>query len=116
MKIRAKGLNGKVIVLVAVIIAAGLIAALVLLPTSAKAKRVAEQLDLGAKYLSELNYEQAIAAYETAIEIDPKCEEAYLGLADVYIATGDYDKAVEILQKAEEEIGDDAEHIKEKLQ
>ena len=97
-----------------------------------------EQLDLGMKYLEELDYEQAILAFTKAIEIDPKQAEAYiarggayiasgetadnlaaaladyeavlsfdeanpdawLGLADVYIRMGEYDKALEILQKA----------------
>jgi len=106
MKVHTKGMN-KIFLFVAItLIVIGLIVALVLLvPTSVKAKKVEEQLDLGAKYLSELNYEQAIVAYETVIGIDPKCEEAYLALADVYIATGEFDKAEEILKKAEEEIG-----------
>lgn len=39
-------------------------------------RRLQEQLRLGEKYLTELDYEQAIAAYRAAIEIDPRCEEA----------------------------------------
>ena len=107
MKVQAKGLNKKVLFIVIALIAAGLVAALVLIPTSAKAKKVEEQLNLGAKYLSELDYEQAIVAYEAVIKIDPKCEEAYLALADIYIATGDFEKAEEILKQAEETIGVD---------
>lgn len=57
-----------------------------------------EQLDLGNKYLNELNYEQAIIAYETAIEIDPMGVDAYLGLADTYEKQGNYDKTLEVLQ------------------
>lgn len=57
-----------------------------------------EQLDLGNKYLNELNYEQAIIAYETAIEIDPMSVDAYLGLADTYEKQGNYDKTLEVLQ------------------
>ena len=56
-----------------------------------------EQLDLGDKYLSELDYEQAIIAYEAAIEIDPMSVEAYLGLADAYVAMEEYDKAINSL-------------------
>ena len=61
-------------------------------------KRLAEQLDLAERYLSELDYESAIAAYEAAIEIEPKCEEAYLGLADIYIEQEEYEKAADILE------------------
>ena len=116
MKVQTKGYNKKFLFIAIVLIAVGLVAALVLLPTSAKAKKVEEQLNLGAKYLSELDYEQAIAAYEAVIKIDPKCEEAYLALADIYIATGAFDKAEEILKRAEEEIGAEAQFLEEKRQ
>ena len=56
-----------------------------------------EQYDLGVRYLAEGNYEEAIIAFTAAIEIDPKREEAYVALADVYYATGDTAKAEEIL-------------------
>lgn len=56
-----------------------------------------EQYDLGVRYLSDGNYEEAVIAFTAAIEIDPKREEAYVGLADVYYATGDTAKAEEIL-------------------
>jgi endonuclease/exonuclease/phosphatase family metal-dependent hydrolase len=37
-----------------------------------------------------MNYEQAVAAFEAAIEIDPKNVEAYKGLVDAYnYCTGD---------------------------
>ena len=49
-----------------------------------------EQYDLGVRYLSEGNYEEAIIAFNAAIEIDPKRAEAYLSLADVYLALEDY--------------------------
>ena len=35
-----------------------------------------EQYDLGVRYLSEGNYEEAIIAFTAAIEIDPKRAEA----------------------------------------
>ena len=60
--------------------------------------RVSRLRNLGDRYLSELDYESAIAAYEAAIEIDPKCEEAYLRLADIYIEREEYEKAAEILE------------------
>ncbi len=48
-----------------------------------------EQYDLGVRYLSEGDYEQAIIAFTAAIEIDPKRAEAYLGRADAYIGSGE---------------------------
>lgn len=58
-------------------------------------RKLSRQLDLGAKYLSEENYEQAIAAFDVAISIDPKNVGAYLGKADAYIgmANGEMEKA-----------------------
>lgn len=115
IKVQEKRKNSKIIVaMVAAVIAVLTILAIVLVSSSgATAKKVKEQLSLGEKYLTELDYEQAIAAYELAIELDPKCEEAYLGLAEVYIAAGEFDKAEEILDKAEEALGKETEGIKE---
>lgn len=65
-----------------------------------------EKYDLGVRYLSEGNYEEAIIAFTAAIEIDPKHQEAYISLADAYIGLGDYDKARSTLQKGREVCGD----------
>ena len=73
-----------------------------------------EQYDLGVKYLSEGNYEEAIVAFTAAIEIDEKRPEGYLGLADTYTALGDLEKAVEVLELALEKIGANDE-IQEKM-
>ena len=97
----------KWMVAVVVIVIALLITALMLLPKAGTAKKVSKQLSLGAKYLSELEYEQAIAAYELAIEIDPKCVDAYLELADIYSELGEYDMAEEILKKAKREVAEE---------
>ena len=48
-----------------------------------------EQYDLGVRYLSEGNYEEAIIAFTTAIEIDPKQADAYIGRGDAYIGSGE---------------------------
>ena len=66
-----------------------------------------EQYDLGVRYLSDGNYEEAIIAFTAAIEIDPKRAEAYIGRGSAYIGTGetaenlaaaqaDYEKAIEL--------------------
>jgi len=48
-----------------------------------------EQYDLGVRYLSEGNYEEAIIAFTAAIEIDPKQAPAYVGRGDAYIGAGE---------------------------
>ena len=47
------------------------------------------QYDLGVRYLSEGNYEEAILAFTAAIEIEPKQAELYLCRARAYNAIGD---------------------------
>ena len=48
-----------------------------------------EQYDLGVKYLSEGNYEEAIIAFTAAIEIEPNRAEAYIGRGGAYIGSGE---------------------------
>lgn len=66
-----------------------------------------EQYDLGVRYLSEGNYQEAIIAFTAAIEIDPKQAPAYVGRGDAYVLSGetvenltaakvDYEKAIEL--------------------
>lgn len=61
-------------------------------------QRLKRQLSLGEKYLSEMNYEDAILAYERAILIDSKSVDAYVGLANAYIGLEDYDMANDIVE------------------
>ena len=75
--------------------------------TTAPKRALNKQLDLGEKYLSDLDYENAILAYEEALKIDPKCEEAYLKLSSIYIslaeekqAAKDYEGASDLFNKA----------------
>jgi len=52
-----------------------------------------EQYDLGIKYLSEGNYEEAIIAFQNVIEIDKRNTRAYAGLVLAYAYNGQYDEA-----------------------
>ena len=72
-----------------------------------------EQYDLGVRYLSEGNYEEAIIAFTASIKIDPKQPDSYLKAAEVYIAMGDIDSAVTVLEQGYEETHDS--RISEKL-
>ena len=106
-----------------------------------------DQYDLGVRYLSDGNYEEAIIAFTAAIDIEPKLAKAYigrgqayvffgdteenllaahadyeeaiklddknpegyLGLADVYIRMGEYDKALEVLKDGLSKTNNDAD-------
>lgn len=71
------------------------------------------QYDLGVRYLSEGNYEEAILAFTAAIEIDPKQPDTYKQLAEAYYALGEDKKARDILQQGYEATGDDSLHLEE---
>jgi len=57
------------------------------------------QLQLGEKYLLELKYEKAIAAFAKVIAIEPRTEQAYLGIADAYIGMEQWDMAQKALEQ-----------------
>ena len=75
--------------------------------TKQKALSWQEQYDLGVRYLSEGKYEEAVLAFEAAIEIDPKRPEAYASLADAHLAAGDAAAAKEALDRGFAATGDE---------
>ena len=83
-----------------------------------RAAKVREKLDLGSKYIEELDYDNAIEVLYEAIDIDPKDPDAYMMLAEVYIKDANVDKAKEILEEALEieDLSEEKENeINEKL-
>lgn len=96
-----------------------------------------EQYDLGVRYLSEGNYEEAIIAFTAAIEIDPKQASAYVGRGGAYAVLGeqeldstaalalwekavaDYERALELgdaqVEKRLEEIREILQHLQAEL-
>ena len=74
--------------------------------THSASYRVSHGLTLAERYLNEQNYQQAVIEFLNILEIEPKNVDAYLGLADAYIALGDTDKAIEILQEGLDKTGD----------
>lgn len=89
-------------IIAAVIVLAAIIAGAWYVVSNDPANLVAEQLSLGNEYLSEAEYEQAIIAFTNTIDIDPNVKEAYLGLAEVYVAQKDYSSAKGILEQGYE--------------
>ena len=81
---------------------------------------IEEKLRLGQKYLSELDYDSAIAVFEDVIEIDDRNTEAYAGLGDAFTgkkewtsAVKSYDNAVRTL--AETSLDNETEYTEERL-
>lgn len=59
----------------------------------------AELLDLGEKYLLEMNYEQALVQFLKVVEIEPMNPRGYTGAAEAYMGLGNIDKAESILKQ-----------------
>lgn len=70
-------------------------------------QQITEQLELGQRYLAELNYEEAIVAFQKVIELDPKNSDAYIRIAEAYIGQDDGDQAVAYLEQGLVEIGEE---------
>lgn len=81
------------------------------------AVRIRKALQLGQKYLSELDYEEAVVSFNEVIAIDPMSVDAYLGLAEAYEGLGDMEEAIITLESGYRLTGDDRiEKRIEKLQ
>lgn len=88
------------------LVAAVLLAVMLLTACSSKATNAADKIELGQKYLTELNYTEAVASFTEAIKLEPNNIQAYMGRAEAYLALGEYDKALEdyqfVCEKTEE--------------
>ena len=60
---------------------------------TSKAAKAVEKVELGQKYLTELNYTEAVASFTEAIGLDPDNIPAYMGRAEAYVALKQYDDA-----------------------
>ena len=58
-------------------------------------------LNTGIKYLMDGQYEEAILAFDKAIKIEPKTTEARVYQAKAYVGNEEFDKAVEVLEEAQ---------------
>ena len=76
------------------LIAVIVLVAVLLTSCGSKAATATDKIELGQKYLTELNYTEAIASFTEAIKLDPNNIQAYMGRAEAYMALGEYDKAL----------------------
>lgn len=89
------------------VLAAGIIAA------GGSAGKLQEQLDLGAKYLDDMDYDRALVAFNAALSIEPQSVDAYLGIVEVYIRTNEFEDALAYAKEGYDVTGD--ERLKEKI-
>lgn len=64
------------------------------------ANRLARLLELGQRYLDELEYEQVAVTFQDALDIEPKCLIAYAGDIEAYIGLDDTSSLQEFYQGA----------------
>ncbi len=86
IKKRSKKTTILIIAAAAVIVA---VVTIVVLLSGSAGRKLREQLALGDRYLSEMDYEKAVAAYRAAIEIDPDAKDAYEGFTLAYLGWAD---------------------------
>lgn len=86
-------------VLISLLVLVIAVTAFVLVSGKMKADNYTAAIKEAEKYLAENNYEQAIIQYRNAIAIDPKQEDAYLALADIYLEQENISKARAVLKK-----------------
>lgn len=90
----------------------GVIMSVMLCACGQKASAWQEQYDLGVRYLSEGNYEEAIIAFTAAIDIDSKQVDVYARLAEAYLGVGDVETARQVLQTGIEVTGSEILRLK----
>ena len=76
------------------LIAVIVLVAVLLTSCGSKAATATDKIELGQKYLTELNYTEAVASFTEAIKLDPDNIQAYMGRAEAYMALDEYDKAL----------------------
>lgn len=104
--------NKKLIIIIAIALLALIVGGIFLF--GGKGKSLEHYLDLGDKYLDEANFDEALAAYDKALEIDDMCVEAYLGKIEVLIRTEKFDEALEVAKEGYDKTGD--ERLAEKIE
>jgi tetratricopeptide (TPR) repeat protein len=67
-------------------------------PTPAVSPAV-EHVEKGFDYFQQEKWDEAIAEFQEAIRLDPEFGDAYWGLGYIYVNEGEFEKAIEALEK-----------------
>ncbi len=112
ISIKPRGFSSKtniIIIVTAALLALGAGGAAIAFGASGKSSaHVARYMDVAERYLSDLNYEQAVIEFQNILEIEPRSVDTYLSLSRAYGYIGDYDSAKDILNKGIEVTGSSA--------
>ena len=74
-----------------------------------------EKVEQADRYMEDMDYEKAEAAYLEAIEIAPRENEPYLRLSEIYELQGNNEEAINILEQGET-AADDKNEILERIE
>ena len=77
----------------ALVLAAIALAAVLAVRGGGQGPALKQHLELGQKYLEELDYESAVLEFTGAIEIDDRSVPAYLGRGEAYLGLEEYESA-----------------------
>ena len=70
------------------------------MPDNEDPQMQAEELcDEAVDHYADGNYDDAIALYNKALELDPRCGDAFTGLAMCHQSKGDLDAAIEVTKR-----------------
>lgn len=94
-KMLAKKKRIRRLLVLAVVVAIGIVLAVVCYQNS-----YTGQINKGERHLAAKEYDQALARFQKAAGKDKKRSEAYTGMADVYTAQGDLEKAEQVFTDA----------------
>ncbi|MCD8196206.1 MAG: leucine-rich repeat protein, partial [Lachnospiraceae bacterium] len=83
-----------------------LLVVLIALAAGSGGSKFEKLIDLGNRYLEEMEYEEAIATFDSAIAIEPRDERGYIGKATAEYRLGWLDDAIETLTTGIEMVED----------
>lgn len=109
-----KGLakNRKLIIFVAIVVALVAVAVVFLFVKIGNSAEAKKSIEMGNRYLSELKYDEAIACFQQALEIDPRNSEASYALAEAYDGNQMYVYAESVYRGLIEDTGDSEAYLK----
>ena len=87
------------LIICGLLLVAAVVSGILLIRRGLNQETYKEEIAAAEKYAASARYEDAVIAYENAIEAVPEEDEAYLGLADVYLNQGKVSQAKATLEK-----------------
>lgn len=91
--------------LLSVLIVFLIVLAVLLITSQNTENRYYKQMEVAEVYMEDMDYENMVQAYETAIELMPEDPDAYIALSEFYLEQGKYFDAISMAEKGLENTG-----------